>query len=258
MLIDWFTVIAQVLNFLVLVWLLKKFLYRPILDAMDKREERVSAKRIDADRAMTEAQREQLNFQQKSVALEQKRTEILAQAANDAKTERQGLLFAAKKESEVLRANWRHALVAEQKNTQREMIDFTQREVYAVARKVLTDLAGASLEERISEVFIHRLRGLSGVEQQRLSGSQNNPATSMIVRSAFDLSPAQRADIEHAIQEITGSSAIHFQTTPALISGIELTIDGYKVAWSIGDYISSLEKHITEHLAQFATQETPN
>jgi F-type H+-transporting ATPase subunit b len=37
MLIDWFTVGAQVLNFLILVWLLKRFLYGPILDAIDAR-----------------------------------------------------------------------------------------------------------------------------------------------------------------------------------------------------------------------------
>ena len=37
MLIDWFTVGAQALNFIILVWLLKRFLYKPILDAIDAR-----------------------------------------------------------------------------------------------------------------------------------------------------------------------------------------------------------------------------
>ena len=49
MLIDWFTVIAQVINFLILVWLLKRFLYRPILNAIDAREKRIAAKIADAD-----------------------------------------------------------------------------------------------------------------------------------------------------------------------------------------------------------------
>ena len=49
MLIDWFTVGAQALNFLVLVWLLKRFLYKPILNAVDAREKRIAAELADAD-----------------------------------------------------------------------------------------------------------------------------------------------------------------------------------------------------------------
>ena len=48
MLIDWFTVGAQLLNFLILVWLLKRFLYKPILGAIDIRERRIAAELADA------------------------------------------------------------------------------------------------------------------------------------------------------------------------------------------------------------------
>ena len=54
MLIDWFTVGAQVLNFVVLVWLLKRFLYKPVLNAIDAREKRVAAEAADADLQKTE------------------------------------------------------------------------------------------------------------------------------------------------------------------------------------------------------------
>ncbi|MGA2191158.1 MAG: F0F1 ATP synthase subunit B, partial [Steroidobacteraceae bacterium] len=43
MLIDWFTVGAQALNFIILVWLLKRYLYKPILNAIDAREKRIAA-----------------------------------------------------------------------------------------------------------------------------------------------------------------------------------------------------------------------
>ena len=49
MLIDWFTVGAQVLNFLILIWLLKRFLYKPILHAIDEREERIATELANAD-----------------------------------------------------------------------------------------------------------------------------------------------------------------------------------------------------------------
>jgi F-type H+-transporting ATPase subunit b len=57
MLIDWFTVGAQAINFIILVWLLKRFLYKPILDAVDAREKRVATELADADAKKAEAKR---------------------------------------------------------------------------------------------------------------------------------------------------------------------------------------------------------
>ena len=66
MLIDWFTVIAQVINFLVLVVLLKRFLYKPILDAIDQREKRIASALAEADAQKVEAKKEREKFQEKN------------------------------------------------------------------------------------------------------------------------------------------------------------------------------------------------
>ena len=57
MLIDWFTIAAQALNFLILVWLMKRFLYKPILNAIDAREKRIATELADADAKRAEARR---------------------------------------------------------------------------------------------------------------------------------------------------------------------------------------------------------
>ena len=49
--VDWITVIAQIVNFLVLIWLLKKFLYRPILDGIDAREAEITERMLAANQA---------------------------------------------------------------------------------------------------------------------------------------------------------------------------------------------------------------
>ena len=69
------------------------------------------------------------------------------------------------------------------------------------------------------------------------------------MRSAFDLPAEQRAAIQNVLNE-TFSAEIHvrFETAPDLISGIELTTNGQKVAWSIADYLASLEKKVGELL----------
>jgi F-type H+-transporting ATPase subunit b len=92
MLIDWFTVGAQVINFLILVWLLKRFLYHPILNALDAREERIAKELADADAKKTEAQKERDEFQHKNEEFDQQRADILSKATEEAKVERRRLL----------------------------------------------------------------------------------------------------------------------------------------------------------------------
>ena len=78
MLIDWFTVGAQALNFLILVWLLKRFLYEPILRAIDAREKRIATELADADAKKAEAQKERDEFQQKNGEFDRQRAALLS------------------------------------------------------------------------------------------------------------------------------------------------------------------------------------
>ena len=103
MLIDWFTVAAQVINFLILVWLLKRFLYKPVLNAIDEREKRIAAQLQDAEKKKAEALKEQADFQHKNEDIDHQRAALLADATNAAKTEREKLIAAARQDSEALR-----------------------------------------------------------------------------------------------------------------------------------------------------------
>ncbi len=249
MLIDWFTVGAQAINFLILVWLLKRFLYKPILDAIDAREKGIAAERADADAKKAEAQKERDEFQHKNQDFDRQRAALVKTATDEANAERQRLLDEANKETEALRAKRREALRNEQRNLSQAILRWTQNEVFAIARKSLADLATASLEERMCEVFVQRLRGLTGTAKEQLATALQALTRPVPVRSAFDLPAAQRVAIQNAINE-TFSADIHiqFETVPELISGIELSANGQKVAWSIGEYLGTLEKSAGELL----------
>jgi F-type H+-transporting ATPase subunit b len=67
----------------------------------------------------------------------------------------------------------------------------------------------------------------------------------VLVRSAFDMPPAQRSAIQEALDQTFASTiAIRYETAPELVSGIELSTDGQKVAWSIADYLQSMEQGV--------------
>jgi F-type H+-transporting ATPase subunit b len=251
MLIDWFTVGAQALNFIILVWLLKRFLYKPILNAVDAREKRIAAELADADEKKTEAQRERDEFQRKSKEFDQQRAALLTKATDEAKVERQRLLDDARKAADALSAKRQEVLRSDAHNLNREIRRRTQQEVFAIARKALTDLAATSLEERMCEVFTRRLRTIDGKAKESLGEALKTASEPALLRSAFDLPAAQRAAIQKALNE-TFSADVHvrFETAPDLVSGVELSTNGLKIAWSIADYLSSLEKGVGELLKE--------
>ena len=249
MLIDWFTVGAQALNFIILVWLLKRFLYKPILNAVDAREKRIAAELADADAKKAEAQKERDEFQHKNEAFDQQRAALLSKATDEATAERVRLLGEARKAADALSAKRREALRSDANNLNQAIRRRTQQEVFAIARKALTDLATASLEERMGEVFMRRLRAMDGKAKEALAEALKTASEPALVRSAFDLPAAQRTAIQNVLNE-TFSTGVHlkFLTAPDLVSGIELTTNGQKVAWSITDYLASLEKGVSELL----------
>ena len=253
--IDWFTVSAQVVNFLVLVWLLKRFLYKPILDAIDAREERIATEIADADAKRAEARAERDEFRQKNAAFDEQRAGLLHKATGEVSAERQRLLDAARDAAEAVSAQRRSVLEREQQSLNDEITRRTREEVFAIARKTLTDLAGTSLEVRMCDVFTRRLRAIDGKEKARFAKglTASGPA---LVRSAFELPTEQREAIRLALGETFSVEAdVRFETVPDVISGIEVTVNGRKVAWSIADYLGSLSKSVGELLQQPPTSE---
>ena len=247
MLIDWFTVGAQTLNFLILVWLMKRFLYQPILHAIDEREKRIAAELADATAKQAAAQKERDDFQKKNEELDGQRAALMSKATDDAKTERQRLLEDARKAADALTAKRQELLKREQQNLNDQITRRTQDEVFAIARKALADLATTSLEERISEVFTRRLHGMDDSAKGVLGGALKTTSDAALVRSAFELSDGQRAAIQNAVNETFSADVrLQFESTPDLISGIELSANGQKVAWSIAGYLTALEKSVGE------------
>jgi F-type H+-transporting ATPase subunit b len=251
MLIDWFTVGAQAINFIILVWLLKRFLYKPILNAVDAREKRVAAELADADAKKAEAAKERDEFRRKTEEFDQQRAALLSKATEEAKAERQRLVGEARQAADALSTKRQETLRSDARNLSEAISRRTRQEVFAIARKALTDLATTSLEERLADVFTRRLREMDGKAKAGLAEALKSASDAALVRSAFDLPEEQRTSIQNALNEtFSDKIRVRFETAPDLVGGIELTTNGQKVAWSIADYLASLEKGVEELLKE--------
>jgi F-type H+-transporting ATPase subunit b len=249
--IDWFTVLAQVINFLILVWLLKRFLYKPILKAIDERENRIASQLKDAETKKAEAKKEQYEFRQKNDKFDLEKKELMNKAIAETKAEREKLFEEARNEAAILSSKLEKALNESQENLSSEIAKNAKQEVFAISRKALSDLASQSLEEQMANVFIKRLNELNKDEKKQFIEAFISDSNTIDVRSVFELSIKQQTEIKSSVNEILGTKTqFVFETSPELVSGIELTSNSYKLAWSISEYLNLLQKSIDETLKE--------
>lgn len=245
--VSWFTVIAQVINFFILVWLLKRFLYKPILKAIDTRESKINTELNEAEAKQAEAQKEQLEYKEKNEELSQQKKEVMDRAIAEAEEEREKLIEAARSEAIKLKNKLEKASAEEQRNLNLKIAQKTQQEVFAISRKVLNDLASLSLEEQSVHIFIKRIKELKEEEKKKLKQTLSSNLKSITIQSAFELPAKQQTGIKKAVEEIIGAKvSFEFKTMPDIVSGIELVANGFKLSWSISEYLNSLERNVSK------------
>ena len=249
--INWFTVIAQVINFLILVWLLKKFLYKPILNAIDEREKKIRDQLKDADDKKAVAQKEQDDFKKKNEDFDQQKKALMDKAVADADAEKQKLIDGAKADADTLRTTIEKAAKEKQASDNAEIIEKTRQQVFVITRKALVDIASISLEEQSVNTFLKHLKELNDDEKKQFIEMFKTNSNAILVRSAFELPEKQQKKINDTINEILDTKeTLQFKTAPEIISGIELSKNGYKLSWSFTEYLNSLEKNIAETMKE--------
>ncbi|NGP54501.1 F0F1 ATP synthase subunit B [Thioalkalivibrio sp. XN8] len=244
--IDWITVSAQIVNFLLLVWLLKHFLYGPVIRAMNRREERISERLDEAREREKEAQQEARRYEQKTAELEAQREEMLATARQEAEEEKKRLLDEARTEAHEARDEWRQEV-------ERERVDFLDglrrhigRNFHDLARKALGELADARLEAQVVEVFIDRLKSLDQEDARALAADTDRLA----VASAFELDSATRSRLTRAIHDELGKNLdVEYRQAEEVVCGLVLAGGGVRIGWNLAHYLDDLAAAVEETLA---------
>ncbi len=249
MLIDWYTVAAQVINFAILVWLLKRFLYRPILRAIDAREKRISDSLAEAGEIRAQAESERETFEERNAAFERQREERLGQVAEEADKERHRLMEAARRSAEELRERQVEALRREQDQLSEELVREAREQVLSISRRALQDLSHRDLEAAMTGVFLDRLRALDEGQRQQLADRLSHDTDAIRLRTAFPLADEQMHHLESALSQTLGLEVpVRFEVAPEIVGGIELVSDGGKLGWSVDEYLRALRYHLAERL----------
>ena len=256
--LDGFTLIAQIVNFLILVYLLKRFLYKPIIDAMDRREAGIAQQLAQAEQLEQEARAERQRFEQETQQLAARRQDLINQAQAEADEQRQTLLEFARREVEQTRQQWFDELSREREQFLQALRRELGTELCALTRRTLADMADSELQDQIIAVFLRRLQTLSDAQRQVLLDG----ASELSISTALELDPAQQERLRSGLSQILGDSLkVQFTQQADLICGLVLRTPSGELGWDVNDYLQELADRLRErvdHTALRAANETPN
>lgn len=236
--VDWFTVGAQWVNFLILMWLLHRFLYQPIVQAMDRRQQTIEAHMAEAGEKIRQAEQQSLDYLDKLGELDTQRAELLVKAREAADRERERLITLAREESQAMSQQWQREFEHEKNELQQQLHLTLGRLITATARKALLELTSQELEQALFANFLDRLQRLPTPEKRLLSETTNG---SLLLASSFELGEVLRSRFIEALHSsLSADLSVRFEPLPDSGLGLMLTSPSYTLEWRLEHYFDDL------------------
>lgn len=234
---DWTTFLLEIINFLILVWILKHFLYRPILNVIAQRRAGIEKTLADARRIEAEATLLKQQSEQRQTEWEAEKEMAQARLQEELAAQREQMMAALE------------AALAEERE-RRRVLEERQRHDFehaaeragiahgaAFAAKLLGRAATPELEARLYGLLLEDLRGLCAEDKRALSDVAATPGLQLQVQSAFALDECKLAELARALAEVVGEKTLPLEhhENPELVAGFLVNIGPWILHANIRD-----------------------
>lgn len=251
--IDWITVAAQIANFLLLVWLLKRFLYRPILDGIDARETEIAERMAEAVHIRQKAEAAEAQYHDQLASFRADQSATIEDALRKAGEERDALLSKARESLEHERGERERQRAREALEYADELQRTGAEALLSLTRKALRDLADETLEERIAAHVAGRLAPLS---RDLLEAAGESTDAVAITRDPLPGNARDRLNVD--LQKVIPKVTLRFETDPAQAPGLILRLGGAQVAWTVDTYVDGLDALLEKGIGRDRNAGTAN
>jgi F-type H+-transporting ATPase subunit b len=237
---DLFTFLASLFNFLVLLALLRIFLFKRVTQAMDAREDRIAANWDEAEQEKHKAQELKSEYEQKMQQAGKERDDILQEAHAEMEREKRERMEEIRDEIDAKRTEWLHALESDKERLLRAVREQVARATVESTRSALQALAGTTLERQMVERLLEAVAEQNGEIAQSLEGAEVEVTTSS------SLSEDDRERIRSRLRDVGAPASVEFTESSDLICGVRLQVGDREIGWSVSDHVAELESSIDE------------
>ncbi len=247
--IDWITFSAQLVNLAILVYLLYRFLYKPMLNAIDGREARITEEIKKSRDMAAEAEKRLDELNRKHAELETQRQQILQQAHRVADELQARLEREIRADAVETRLLWKQELEQERKSIETELRERIISNFTQFARKALKELADVRLEAQIVEMLKRRFAELPEDEKQRLMPREDEVSV-VYVSTAAELGSETQEELGALLDGALrlSQAPILFEVNPHLLCGVEISVNGNVLSWNLDSYLLDFADNMNKAL----------
>ena len=234
--LNWTTFVLEIINFLVLVWILKRFLYQPVLNIIARRRSGIEQQIADAQQLHDEAKRLQAEYENRLADWELERQQLREKLSQELDAERSRLMaelqtaLAQEREKAEVAAN-RQRLESE-----REIERTALQQGTRFASRLLSQAAGPALESRLLQLLLEELAELSVDRITAIRTQWGETPASIRVASAFPLAQAQQQQLQQVLQQVSGLSVpLDYVIDEGLLAGLRITIGAWVLHINLQD-----------------------
>jgi len=234
--LNWSTFVLEIINFLVLVWILKRFLYRPVLDVIARRRASIEAQLAESQRLHDEADTLKRNYENRLADWDHERQLARDTLAQELDTERvqqmqalQTTLAQEREKAQVAESRQRTEAV-------RKIEHQAMQQSAQFASRLLAEATGPELEMRLLDLLLDNLTTLTPEQITALRTQWGQPPASITVASAYPLPEDRKQRLQEKLAEVTGLNVpIQYTQKTDLLAGLRITIGAWILNANVRD-----------------------
>lgn len=244
--IDWFEIVAQIINFFIILFILQKLLYKPVMNMMETRQERIQKDQIEAEEKMNKAEELISEYDTKIAGVEDEKREILDDARDKAQERKQELLETYKEEAENKRQVYLDEIEDEKELFIKNLRKKLGQNAVKIASHILSNISSKELEDEVFHTFLENIRNLrDNIEEPGLLDEEKD----IELYSAKELSQDSKEKIKKVLgEQVKNLDHLEFEVDEDLILGYQLSLETYTVHTDIKNYLDSMEEEIIEEI----------
>jgi F-type H+-transporting ATPase subunit b len=238
------TLLFQIINFIVLLVILRRILYKPIRQIMEKRRGLIEREMRDAERTKSEAQALKDKYQEEMNGLKNQKARMLEAVQGEVSEERKRLIDKAGEDAERIIAREKALENAEKRTFEAEMKDKMLDSVSIFSSNLLKDIADETLHEAVLRKFI---AGLERHIQKIALAVGNEETISIDLSTAYPLHDEDIEKVQDIVQSRVGKKvAVGVTLEPAIIAGVRMKAGDQVIDSSLAGQIQALKERLKE------------
>ncbi len=251
--IDLFTLIAQIVNFLLLVVFLYYVLFKKIIKVMNERQAKINFQSEEAKQNKEEAEKEKQALQKEKEAFAHLKPQLLSQAEAEIATRKQQLMQKVQEEVRKDKNQWILEIDAQKSMLFQSLCKTSTQSACMIAKGMLQEFASVELESKILEIFLDKMENFLEREKKNIAKIlSEHPEEKLLISSSFPIKDSFLHQIQTLFENKIGKQIqMEWKESPHLVLGVELSMRNATISWNVAEYLHSLNESLENSFAPF-------